>query len=121
MPKPKRPAEHTRNISFPVWRTYIKICFTPDVNASIKWRDNSYTHTDTEAMCMYSDSASCCLVLAMDAPPAIIAHECWHAIRKMLANQGAELENEVIAYHLGYLVGEVHKFQASVRPRRSRK
>lgn len=111
MPKPSRPAEYARNIQFPAWRTHIKLCLTPDVDASIRWRDASYKDKDTEAMCMFSNSASTCLILHLDAPPAVIAHECWHSICKLLQNRGAELDNETVAYHLGYLVGEVHKFQ----------
>lgn len=36
-----------------------------------------------------------------------IAHEAWHVVRHVLTYIGAELENEVVAYHLGYLVNEI--------------
>jgi hypothetical protein len=41
--------------------------------------------------------------------PSTIAHECFHAVRTLMSNIGAEVEDELWAYHLGYLVGEVHK------------
>jgi hypothetical protein len=33
-----------------------------------------------------------------------IAHESWHVVRQMFRRAGAELENELVAYHLGYIV-----------------
>jgi hypothetical protein len=44
-----------------------------------------------------------------------IAHESYHAIVGMLKHLGMELENEVVAYHLGHLVGEITKFAAKVK------
>lgn len=32
-----------------------------------------------------------------------IAHESWHAVNQMFDFVGAELENEMVAYHLGYI------------------
>jgi hypothetical protein len=42
-----------------------------------------------------------------------IAHESWHAILNMLVRVGADLDNEVVAYHLGYLVDEIVKLKRS--------
>ena len=39
--------------------------------------------------------------------PGTIAHECWHAVRTMLLNADAELDNETVAYHLGHLVDKI--------------
>jgi hypothetical protein len=33
-----------------------------------------------------------------------VAHEVWHAVRKVFEWTGAELENEMVAYHIGYLM-----------------
>jgi hypothetical protein len=41
-----------------------------------------------------------------------IAHECWHAVHAMFDWAGMELENETVAYHLGYLVNAVINFHA---------
>lgn len=40
----------------------------------------------------------------------VVAHETWHCVRAMLEWAGARMENEVVAYHLGYIVDEIHKF-----------
>lgn len=37
-----------------------------------------------------------------------IAHEMWHVVRRMLEWVGAGLENEIVAYHLGYLAGHAY-------------
>jgi hypothetical protein len=37
-----------------------------------------------------------------------IAHESWHVVNRMFKNVGAELENEMVAYHLGYIVGHAY-------------
>jgi hypothetical protein len=50
------------------------------------------------------------LVLGLNPKPEIVAHECSHAIAALLKYAGAVADEEVFAYHLGYLVGRVHKF-----------
>ena len=39
-----------------------------------------------------------------------VTHECWHVILRIMEHLGAKLDNEIIAYHLGYLVGKTFKF-----------
>lgn len=41
-----------------------------------------------------------------DADAGEMAHEMWHVIRHIFEYIGAELENEIVAYHLEYLVSE---------------
>ena len=50
------------------------------------------------------------VILPMDAPCSAVAHEAWHAIRYMMVSAGADLDSETVAYHLGYLVGQIIKF-----------
>jgi len=40
----------------------------------------------------------------------IVAHESWHAVRRMMIHMGVELDSETVAYHLGYLVEEIFNF-----------
>ena len=42
--------------------------------------------------------------------PGTIAHECSHAVWHMLKTVGVVPDDEVHAYHTGYLVNKVHKF-----------
>lgn len=50
------------------------------------------------------------IVFSNDLSPNTIAHEAAHAIRHMLKVSGVRVDDEVFAYHLGHLVGEIHKF-----------
>lgn len=51
------------------------------------------------------------IMFTKDATLGTIAHEAWHAIYHMLKDfAGAELEDETVAYHLGYLVDQISQF-----------
>jgi hypothetical protein len=95
----------------------VKVLITNDVFGSINKRDNTYTSRDAEAMCMHASGGNTCsmLILADNVSPGVIAHECWHAIYRMLTGLDVHLENETVAYHLGYLVNETHTFIAKLK------
>jgi hypothetical protein len=66
---------------------------------------------DCEAMTVYGHSG--CVIFMFLKPNVsvgTIAHESWHAIRAMFESIGVEIENETVAYHLGYLVNKVFRF-----------
>lgn len=44
-----------------------------------------------------------------------IAHEAWHGVYDMLKHIGAELDNEVVAYCLGYAVDQIVDFKIQKR------
>ena len=44
----------------------------------------------------------------------IIAHEAWHAVFRMFEWVGAELDNEMVAYHLSYLVDRIASFRSHI-------
>lgn len=67
------------------------------------------------------DSYKSWMVLGVDADENTIAHESCHAIRHMLKESGVRIDNEVFAYHLGYLVEKVHKFLDRGKRVRARK
>jgi hypothetical protein len=50
------------------------------------------------------------LVFPPKPSAGMVAHESYHAIRHMLTDVGAELDDETVAYHLHHLVNQVHKF-----------
>ncbi len=50
------------------------------------------------------------LVLPYRAAPSTIAHESWHVVYRMLTRMGAGLDNETVAYHIGYLVNKIILF-----------
>jgi len=50
------------------------------------------------------------IFLRPKASPGTVAHESWHAVRYMLRWACADLEEEVVAYYLGYLVNKIWWF-----------
>jgi hypothetical protein len=54
------------------------------------------------------------LFLKSDADEAVVAHECWHIVFRIMEWCGAELDNETVAYHLDHLVEKVYAFKKSI-------
>ena len=50
------------------------------------------------------------IVLPFDSSIGTVVHECWHAVYRIMKSIGAELENEVVAYTLGWLTELVTGF-----------
>jgi hypothetical protein len=55
------------------------------------------------ALCCHSSGISY-MFFKPDADPGEVVHETWHAIYRAMKHIGAEIENEIIAYHLEYVV-----------------
>ena len=51
----------------------------------------------------------------------IMVHESYHAVRRMLKYHDVVDDNEVIAYHLGYLVQEISDWRWTFRVKRKKK
>jgi hypothetical protein len=111
--------ERCHELNFEAFDYRVRIIFTSNVVGSRTKRDSLLGRYDgASALAMHDyvpDKAQSYLFLPLDAAASTIAHECWHVVRRMLALCGAGLDNEVVAYHLGHLVGEVHKFQKRSR------
>jgi hypothetical protein len=108
--------EYRKYVDLKPWCSHVLIILTSSVYESITKRDSTYEELDCEAMCMYGDGAgTSAIILPITASPTIIAHECYHATRRLLSNLCTNIEytetNETFAYHIGYLVGEVHNLQ----------
>jgi hypothetical protein len=102
------------SVDFAVWRYIVYVVFTSDLQAAADELDlgDHGLNENTEAAAVHLEDASATyLLLNPNADSGTVAHESWHAIRRMLTYCGAEIENETVAYHLGFLVGAVAKFQ----------
>lgn len=51
------------------------------------------------------------IFLTSDSDAGTVAHEAWHCVSRMLEASGAELDDEVVAYHLGYLVRRIQTWR----------
>lgn len=102
-----------RRIYIPTFRWTFDIVVTKKVGTYAHEAGGSGEHRDdtTTAMCLfYPDDMKCAVIVPPDASAGTVAHESWHAVRHMLLYVGCTLDSELVAYHLGYLVGHVTKF-----------
>ena len=102
--------EQQTTINFPIFGYRVKLAVTNDVPTSIARRISGFDAAHTAAMVLVSDNLAVLMIIPIDANEALVAHESWHAIHKMLEVMQADLDNETVAYHLGYLVAKVHAF-----------
>jgi hypothetical protein len=101
-------------IDFSVWRYLVNIIFTKNLQSAADelGLGNHGLNDNTEAAAVHEENSSVThLFFHPDADESTIAHESWHAIRRMLTYCGAEIENETVAYHLGFLVGAITKMK----------
>ncbi len=108
-------------INLPVFGYYFYIVVTTDVIASRKSRNDILGKVDESkppsvAMCSQGEGEKCSyysyIFLKPDASAGNISHEVYHAICNMFHYIGAEHEDEILAYHIGYLVDEIEKLKA---------
>lgn len=123
--KPK--SHHEAFFLFPVLSEYrVIIVLTDDIPASVMYladRDffNVPEHqqlTDCLACHLHpGNRGHSYIVLKPKAHAGAIAHETWHMIYNLMKFTGIELEDEFIAYHLGYAVQQIVQFQYEVQRR----
>jgi hypothetical protein len=108
--------DYERVVKFPVWSGYqVHVIFTNDIAASRKARYGSAGASEgARALHSSAEGGHSHLFFRIgNSPAGVISHESWHAIRCMMVDFGGVtiMENEVTAYHLGYLTQEVVSFQ----------
>lgn len=104
-------------IEFPVF------ChFTVHVEITSSFKDTMKKYKHTKDICHQCDLGADAMTISVDNEPisyiflkpnvsvGTIAHECWHAIKNLVNYVNVGIENETVAYHLGYLVDKVFKF-----------
>ena len=107
--------ERKKSIKFPIFVNYtVNIIVTNDKQKSLKKIANKYKlvidQDHFEALSInVSDYSTSFLLFGENPSVGTIAHEVWHTVRHMLVEWvGAGLDNEVVAYHLGYLTQQVY-------------
>ena len=103
-------------IEFPVFVDYcVHVEFTDNLERSMakyKQTENIPCGEDTHAIAVHVEDAGLSFMfLPYDVNVGTIAHECWHVVKNMMDYHGVELDSETTAYHLGYMVNKVFKFQ----------
>lgn len=107
-------ANRSTTVRFPVFRGFeVRIILSRDLIATgrrLKEKDD-LSHADAALIVSKKDPMTCWLLLGPDGRDAdTISHEASHAIKHLFKTTGVKTDDEAFAYHLGYLVGKVHKF-----------
>lgn len=108
--------ERIGKVEFIVFDYLVQIVVTDDIVQSRNNRSHMIGHRLKEkgvtlGLHSYNEEHSnCYLFFTENADANVIAHECFHAIHRMFEWIEAKIEEEITAYHLGYLIGEVTKF-----------
>jgi hypothetical protein len=120
--KPTRYGDYEKTVKFDLFSRYmVHVVFTDSLETSFRKRyPTSPFEWASEAQGFHvkpSARGHAHIFLPHNVIEGSVAHECWHAIREMLLNwihANADLDNEVVAYCLGYLVGKVYEFKSAV-------
>lgn len=110
--------ERHKTIEFPVWSDYaVHVIVTRDFEKSVKkFCDDDDAKPSYQAITIHcgddedKEPKESYIFLAPDCAVEYIAHECWHVIYRMMKYFEVEFEDEVVAYHLGYLTQQVYDF-----------
>ena len=101
-------------IHFPVFCNYtVHIELAEDIHTAMRKypTTRNISTEDVEAITVHKDDASFSFVFFKpNANAGTIAHESYHIVRRILKYMGCDVDNEVVAYHLGYLVNAITNF-----------
>ena len=100
------------NLAFPVFAGYlVTVVFTKNVRKALKLLGGKGSkNVGACHVTKTNEPGHAWLIFSPNPDPDVIAHECWHCVYALLKYAGAKVEDEVVAYHLGYADGKVHEF-----------
>jgi hypothetical protein len=105
-------------IEFPVLSDYIvHVEITSDLEKSMRRYPPCQEAIDElkgdyacDALTVHTDETFSFIFFPHNASVGTIAHEAWHVVNRMMSLLSIETDNEVVAYHLGYLVDKIFRF-----------
>lgn len=114
--------EATRRVKFRVFNSFdITVVRTTNMEASVRRRAHTKSFFDrdgdirfTEGLAVHysNDKAEHSYIfLKWNCSMGTVAHEAYHVVRRVFEWHNVAMENEAVAYHLGYLVSEILKAQ----------
>lgn len=108
--------ERIVHIRFPVFSYNVFVIFTSDIVKSRMRLADVIGHcridTDENAIGLHAHNETSpisIIFLKKDSSCGTITHECYHALCAMFTYAGAMVEEEVMAYHLSYIIDQIIK------------
>ena len=103
-------------VTFPVLAKFkVRVILTENLANSAGQRIGGCSlDGSADAACYNTKNGWSYMFLNPQADEGTIAHESWHIIFEIMDYVGAKIENEVVAYHLGYLINKIHTFKKEV-------
>jgi hypothetical protein len=110
-------------LTFPVFSDYkIVTTITKDLSETSRYiadrdylKDHNGSDTADAFTATFPLKSLSRIYLLPDPDMGTVAHEAYHAVRALLERFGCKDDEEVIAYHLGYIVDQIAAFNLSVR------
>jgi hypothetical protein len=109
------PKDRQFTIPLPHFNYAIKVVFTGDFKEFAKkkkWSKFSEQIADDDRTvsgyhCSHPGEGLSWILLRHDPKISTIVHETFHVVWRIMEHIGAKFENEVMAYHLGYIVEKI--------------
>ncbi len=103
------------HFSFPVLNNYtVRVIVVDKISEAMsrypRLKEFAEDYSDKEARVFSCDSHHCYIFLPTDASVRTIVHECWHVVKTMMKYVDIALDQETVAYHMGYLTQKVYDF-----------
>lgn len=113
--------EYEKIIEFPVFGYWMHIIYTDDIQTSREKHADQIGAMDEILMSsidgMHSNNKikpDGWIFFTPESSTGTIAHEVFHSLWAMFKFYGAKLENEIVAYHLGYMLDKIMDFKLKV-------
>lgn len=111
--------EFKTTVPFPPYRYKVFVIFTDNLKGSadslakkgLLTKGHGIDDTSDGFHVLMSNQSYCFIVLRQFADINQISHEAYHAVSTMFRWIGAKHEEEIFAYHLGYLIEQIRADQ----------
>lgn len=110
-------------VTFEIMANYhVRLILTDDLLKSAT-RTGSRPDGPSDAFCFHIKGESRSYIfLKLDSAESTVAHECWHIVHRVLTWCNVkDMDDEIVAYHLDYMVEQVYKFKKAILAGKAKK
>jgi hypothetical protein len=116
--KKTRYDDYAKWTNFDVFSNYtVRIVFSSDLRKSAMGRLGHMPADESAVAFVFHvhNRSQSYIFLPLDTSESTVAHEAWHVVHKVLKCSGVEeFDDEVVAYHLGWLVRQIYQFKNQI-------